>query len=166
MLSTTCLANESQKDRQFQAGFEPRMMKSMRISSHTSFNEFINDCLTQENNDNLYTISKGSKRALESRSSQPRTTVMARPNYKLVFPGARFRPPPQKKTQQQGFKGPKSFKVALPHARDRQGSSVGNTAQVKGPCYNCGQMGHFAKFCPLPMKKTNVSYSCASYYSN
>ena len=131
------------------------MMKSMGISARTSFNEFISDCLTQENNNNLYTMSKGRKRALESGPSQPRTPVMARPNFRPVLPGARFRPP-QRKTQQQGFKGQKAFKVALPQAKAGQGHSAGNSNQVKGPCFNCDQMGHFAKYCPRPKRKTNV----------
>jgi hypothetical protein len=80
---------------------------------------------------------------------------MARPNFRPVLPGARFRPP-QKKTQQQGFRGQKAFKVALPRAKTRQGSSTGSTTQVKGPCYNYGQMGDFAKFFPRPKKKNNV----------
>lgn len=68
---------EAKKIASFKRGLSPKMMKSMGISAHVSFNEFISDCLTQENNNNLYTISKGCKRALESASSQPRTTVMA-----------------------------------------------------------------------------------------
>jgi hypothetical protein len=132
------------------------MIKSMGISSLTSFNHFVSDCLTQENNNNLYALAKGRKRPLESRMSQPQTTIVTRPNFRPMIPGARFYPPPSKKNQQQVFRGLKAFKVALPRAKARKESSVGGIAQVKGPCYNCGQMGHFTKSCPRPNKKNNV----------
>ncbi|KAL5647149.1 hypothetical protein ACJX0J_041504, partial [Zea mays] len=146
---------EVKKIASFKKGLSPKMMKSMGISARTSFNEFMSNCLTQENNNNLYTISKGRKRAFESRPSQPRTSVMARPNFRPALPGARFRPP-QKKTQQQGDKGQKAFKVALPQAKTGQGSSAGNSTQVRRSCFNYDQMGHFAKNCPRPKRKTNV----------
>jgi hypothetical protein len=68
---------ETKKIARFKRGLSQKMMRSMRISSHTSFNDFVSDCLTQENNNNLYAVSKGRKRTLESRISQPRTTMMA-----------------------------------------------------------------------------------------
>jgi hypothetical protein len=51
--------------------------------------------------------------------------------------------------------------MAVPPARTTaatgQGNSkeaIGSTGTVKGPCYNCGQPGHFSKFCSyLPRKK-------------
>jgi hypothetical protein len=46
--------------------------------------------------------------------------------------------------------------MALPHAKTGPASSTGSTTQVKGSCYNCGQMGHFPKFCPRPKKKYDV----------
>jgi hypothetical protein len=147
---------EAKKIASFKRALSPKLMKSMGISSHTSFNDFVSDCLTQENNNNLYTISKGRKRTLEPGMSQPRTTVMAQPNFRPPLPGVRFRPPPQKKTQQQGLKGYKAFKVSLPRTKTGQGSSTGSTTQVKGPCYNYGQMGHFTKSCPRPKKKNDV----------
>jgi hypothetical protein len=78
-------------------------------------------------------LAKGRKRPLESGMSQPRTTIVTRPNFRPMIPRARFRPPPPKKNQQQGFRGPKEFKVALPPARAGPRSSTGGTAQVEGP---------------------------------
>jgi hypothetical protein len=147
---------EAKKVASFKRGLSPKMMKCMGISSRTSFNNFASNCLTQENNNNLYAMAKGRRRPLESGISQPRTTIVTRPNFRPMIPGARFCPPPKKKNQQQGFKGQKAFKVALPRAKTGPGSSTGGTAQVKGTCSNCGQMGHFAKFCPRPKKKNDV----------
>jgi hypothetical protein len=90
---------KAKKIASFKRGLSPKMMKSMGISSHTSFNNFVSDCLTQENNNNLYAMAKGRKRTLESRISQPRTTVVARPSFRQMLLGARFRSPPIKKIQ-------------------------------------------------------------------
>jgi hypothetical protein len=45
--------------------------------------------------------------------------------------------------------------MALPQAKTGQGSSSGAITQVRGPCFNCNQPGHFAKFCPYPKKQQN-----------
>jgi hypothetical protein len=44
---------ETKKIASFKRGLSPKMMKSMGISSRTSFNDFVSDCLTQENDNNL-----------------------------------------------------------------------------------------------------------------
>jgi hypothetical protein len=94
---------EAKKIDSFKRGLSSKMMKSMGISSRTTFNDFVSDYLIQEKNNNLYALAKGRKRPLESGMSQPRTTIVTQPNFRLMIPGARFRPPP-KKNQQQGFR--------------------------------------------------------------
>jgi hypothetical protein len=44
-------------------------MKSMGNSKYTTFNEFISDALTQENNDKIYAASKSCKRNFEAGAS-------------------------------------------------------------------------------------------------
>jgi hypothetical protein len=66
---------KAKKIASFKRGFSLKMMKSMGISSRTSFNDFVSECLTQENYNNLYTLAKGRNRPLESEMSQPRTTM-------------------------------------------------------------------------------------------
>jgi hypothetical protein len=76
--------------------------------------------------------------------------------YHSPVPGARFRPPQQKnKNAQQLQRNQKPFKMVLPQAKTRQGSSSGAVTQVRGPCFNCNQPGYFAKFCPYPKKQQN-----------
>ena len=60
----------------FKRGLSPKMMKSMGISSCTSFNDFVSDCLTREHQQSLC-YAKGRKRTLQSRTSQPRPTTLA-----------------------------------------------------------------------------------------
>lgn len=90
---------KAKKIASFKRGLSLKMMKSMGISSRTSFNDFVSGCLTQENNNNLYAMAKGCKRPLESRMSQPRTTIVTRLNLRPMIPGARFCPPSKKKNQ-------------------------------------------------------------------
>jgi hypothetical protein len=56
---------DAKKIASFKRGLSPTMLKSVGTSTRTVFNDFISDCLTQENN-NLYTASKNCKRAFES----------------------------------------------------------------------------------------------------
>jgi hypothetical protein len=77
----------------FKRGLNPKMLKTMGTSSRTVFNEFINDCLTQENNNNAYSASTSHKRAFESGPSQERAPMASRPSYCSPAPGARFIPP-------------------------------------------------------------------------
>jgi hypothetical protein len=45
-------------------------MKTMGTSKYATFNDFISDALTQENNNSIYAASKSRKRALEAGASQ------------------------------------------------------------------------------------------------
>jgi hypothetical protein len=77
----------------FKRGLNSKLLKTMGTSSRTEFNDFISDCLTQENNNNAYSVSKSRKRAFESGPSQARALVGGHPQYRPPAPGARFRPP-------------------------------------------------------------------------
>jgi hypothetical protein len=103
----------------FKRGLNPKMLKTMGTSSRTVFNEFISDCLTQENNNNAYSAYKSRKRAFELGPSQARAPMASHPPYRSPAPSARFRLP-QKRNQNTG-----------------QGSSSEAAAPIRGPCYNC-----------------------------
>jgi hypothetical protein len=45
--------------------------------------------------------------------------------------------------------------MVIPQAKAGQGSSFRAVTSVRGPCFNCNQSGHFAKFCPFPKKQQN-----------
>ena len=84
---------DAKKIASFKRGLNPKMLKTMGTSSQTVFNDFISDCLTQENNNNAYSASKNHKRAFESGPSQTRAPMISHPPYRSPAPGARFRPP-------------------------------------------------------------------------
>ena len=50
-------------------------MKSMGNNKSATFNEFVSDALTQENNNNVYAASKNHKRAFEASASQAKALV-------------------------------------------------------------------------------------------
>ena len=64
---------EEKKIESFKRGLSTKLMKTMANSRCTTYNEFISDALTQENQNNLHAASKGCKSAAKpgaSRSSQ------------------------------------------------------------------------------------------------
>jgi hypothetical protein len=53
----------------FKRGISPKLMKSMGNNKCITFNEFISDALTQENNDKIYVAYKSYKRNFEAGAS-------------------------------------------------------------------------------------------------
>ena len=73
---------EEKKIESFKRGLGTKLMKTMANSRCATYNEFVRDALTQENQNNLHATAKGRKRAAEAGalgSSQTRTPVVARP---------------------------------------------------------------------------------------
>ena len=73
---------EEKKIESFKRGLNTKLMKTMANSRCTTYNEFINDALTQENQNNLHAAAKGHKRVAEVGalgSSQSRALVADRP---------------------------------------------------------------------------------------
>jgi len=60
---------DAKKIASFQRGMSPKMLKTMGTGTRATFNAYINDCLTQENNNYNYSASKSCKRAFEADSS-------------------------------------------------------------------------------------------------
>jgi hypothetical protein len=56
---------DAKKIASFKRGLSSKLMKSMGNSKCTTFNEFISDALTQENNNKIYAASKIRKRNYE-----------------------------------------------------------------------------------------------------
>jgi hypothetical protein len=56
---------DAKKIASFKHGLGPKLMKTMGTSKCATFNEFISDALTQENNNSIYATSKSHKRAFE-----------------------------------------------------------------------------------------------------
>ena len=73
---------EEKKIESFKRGVGTKLMKSMANSRCTTYNEFVSDALTQENQNNLHAAAKGRKRAAKASalgSSQSKALVAARP---------------------------------------------------------------------------------------
>ena len=54
-----------EKIESFKRGLGTKLMKTMANSRCTTYNEFVSDALTQENQNNLHAAMKGRKRAAE-----------------------------------------------------------------------------------------------------
>ena len=118
---------EEKKIERFKRGLGTKLMKTLANSRCATYNEFVSDALTQENQNNLHATAKSHKRAAEtgaSGSSQSKAPMTMRPQFRPSTP--KFRPP-QKKTQlnQQQKVYRKAFTIALPKGNAGQGSSAG-----------------------------------------
>jgi hypothetical protein len=67
--ATKFVDTNAKKIASFKRGLCPKLMKSMGNSKCATFNEFISDTLTQENNNVVYATSKSRKRAYDAGAS-------------------------------------------------------------------------------------------------
>ncbi|XP_066361124.1 BAG family molecular chaperone regulator 1-like, partial [Miscanthus floridulus] len=73
------LETDARKIASFKRGFSPKLMKTLANSKCATFNKFVSDALTQENQNNIYSASKSHKRAYEVGASQSKAPIAARP---------------------------------------------------------------------------------------
>ena len=86
---------ESKKIGSFKRGLSPKLMKTLGNNKSDTFNEFMSDALTQENNNNVYAASKNRKRAFEASASQAKALV-AKTQFRPPAAATRYRPPQKK----------------------------------------------------------------------
>jgi len=60
---------EAKKIESFKRGHSTKLMKTMANSKCATYNDFVNDALTKENQNNLHAVAKGRKRAVEAGAS-------------------------------------------------------------------------------------------------
>ena len=117
---------EENKIESFKRGLGTKLMKTITNSRCTTYNEFISDALTQENQNNLHAAAKGHKRAAQvgiSGSSQSRALVVARPQF--CPPAPKFRPlPPKARANRPQKVFCKAFTIALRKGNRGQGSTA------------------------------------------
>ena len=85
---------EAKKIECFKIGLTTKLMKTMANSKCATYNDFVSDALTQENQNNLHAVAKGHKRTAEVGalgSSHSWALVVARPQF--CPPAPKFRPP-------------------------------------------------------------------------
>jgi hypothetical protein len=87
---------DAKKIASFKRGLSPKLMKSMGNSKSITFNEFISDALTQENNDKIYAASKSRKRNFEAGASQSKAPVVSKTQYHPLAANIWYRPPQKK----------------------------------------------------------------------
>jgi hypothetical protein len=91
--ATKFVDTDAKKIASFKRGLGPKLMKTMDTSKYATFNDFISDALTQENNNYIYVASKNRKRALEAGASQSRAPAALRAPPRPPAISAKFRPP-------------------------------------------------------------------------
>jgi hypothetical protein len=110
--ATEFVDTDAKKIASFKRGLGPKLMKTMGTSKCATFNEFISDAQTQENNNSIYAASKSRKRAFEAGVSQSRALVAPRAPFRPPTMGAKFCPPQKKAPVKTGFC--KAYTVSLP----------------------------------------------------
>jgi hypothetical protein len=148
---TEFVDTDAKKIASFKRGLGPKLMKTMGTRKCTTFNDFISDALTQENNNSIYVASKGCKRALEAGASQSRAPAAPRAPPRPPTMSAKFRPPQKKAPAKTGFR--KAYTVSLPKGSSGQGSS--NIPPSNMPCWNYNKPSHWSRNYPYPKKNAN-----------
>ncbi|XP_066365329.1 uncharacterized protein [Miscanthus floridulus] len=137
--ATEFVDTDAKKIASFRRGLGPKMMNTLSNNKSTTFNEFVSDALTQDNQNNIYATSKNWKRAFEAGASQSKALVAARSQFRP--PAPKFRPPQEKvQTVQNQKVFRKAYSVALPKGGLGQGSS--NVPPSNLPCWNSNKPDH------------------------
>ena len=85
---------KEKKIERFKRGLGTKLMKTLANSRCATYNEFVSDALTQENQNNLHAVVKRRKRAAEtsaSGSSKSKAPMTMRPQFRPST--TKFRPP-------------------------------------------------------------------------
>ena len=77
--ATEFVDTDAKKIASFKRGLGPKLMKTLANNKYATFNEFVSDALTQDNQNNIYAASKNRKRAFEAGASQSKAPVAVRP---------------------------------------------------------------------------------------
>jgi hypothetical protein len=101
--ATEFVDTDAKKIASFKRGLSPKLTKTMGTSKCATFNEFISDALTQENNNSIYAASKSHKRAFEAGASQSQALVAPRAPSRPPTTGAMFRPRRRRLQPRLGF---------------------------------------------------------------
>jgi len=123
-----------------------KLSKNMAGNMSTAFNEFVSDALTQENSNTIFAASKNRKRGYEAGASQSKAPATSKLAYRPPNAVTRYRPPQKKSNVKTGVH--KSFTFALPRGATGQGGP--KTPRDNCPCFNCKQVGRWARDCPYP----------------
>ena len=77
--ATEFVDTDAKKIASFKRGLGHKLMKTLANNKSATFNEFVSDALTQDNQNNIYVSSKNQKRAYEAGASQSKAPVAVRP---------------------------------------------------------------------------------------
>jgi len=126
------VSTELKKIASFMRGLGPKLLKTMGRTKCATFNEFVSDALTQENNNIVYTATKTRKQAFEAGAgaSQSKALVAAKPQYRAPTPNHRYGPPVKKNQAKTGFR----MGYSIAHPRGNTGPSYAKTPPTNRPC--------------------------------
>jgi len=91
--ATEFVDTDAKKIASFKRGLSSKLMKTMGNCKCATFNEFVSDALTQENNNAIYAASKNRKRDYELGASQSKALVTSKAPFHPPASAAKFCPP-------------------------------------------------------------------------